>query len=392
MIKHTNNAFSEFIKSEQASGVILIVCVITSLIIANTSANQSFANLLSFKFGYESSSIELKYSLLNWINDGLMAIFFFLIGLEIKNEIIGGHLSSFKIAAVPIFAAVGGAVVPALIYFAFNYGQATSAGWAIPMATDIAFALGVLSLLGKLVPPALKVLLSTLAVVDDLLAIIIIAIFYSTTLHWLYLAIGAGIFLLLLLMNKLGVKHLVFYIVPGIVLWYFIHHSGIHATIAGVLTALAIPVRSQKGPILEKLAHQLNTPVNFIIMPVFALANTNIHFEASMVNGIMGVLGLGIILGLLFGKPIGVMLFAWLTVKFKIGSLPHQISWKHIAGMGLLAGIGFTMSIFISLLSFGSSVHNTEAKFAILIASVVAGVVGFLYLRSVLIVNTKSRH
>ncbi|WP_214071343.1 Na+/H+ antiporter NhaA [Mucilaginibacter sp. dw_454] len=392
MIKRTTEAFLEFIKSEQAGGVTLIFCVIVSLIIANTSANENFARLLASTFGYESGALHLKYSLLNWINDGLMAIFFFLIGLEIKNEIIDGHLSSFKIAAVPIFAAVGGAIVPALIYFAFNHGQTTNAGWAIPMATDIAFALGVLSLLGKLVPASLKVLLSTLAVVDDLLAIVIIAIFYSTTLHWLYLAIALGIFLLLLLMNKLGVKHLAFYLIPGIVLWYFIHHSGIHATIAGVLTALAIPVSSKKGPILSKLAHQLNTPVNFIIMPVFALANTNIHFEAGMVNGVFGILGLGIILGLLFGKPLGVMFFAWLTVKLKIGSLPDQLSWKHIAGMGMLAGIGFTMSIFISLLSFGSSVYNTEAKFAILIASIAAGVLGFVYLRSVLIVNKKSRH
>jgi NhaA family Na+:H+ antiporter len=391
MIKRATQAFSEFIKSEQAGGVILIVCVAASLIIANTAAHEGFARLLAYTFGYESAGIHLKYSLLNWINDGLMAVFFFLIGLEIKNEMIDGHLSSFKIAAVPIFAAVGGAIVPSLIYFAFNHGQTTNAGWAIPMATDIAFALGVLSLLGKLVPSSLKVLLSTLAVVDDLLAIVIIAIFYSTTLHWLYLAIALGIFLLLLLMNKLGVKHLAFYLIPGIVLWYFIHHSGIHATIAGVLTALAIPVSSKKGPVLSKLAHQLNTPVNFIIMPVFALANTNIHFEATMVNGVFGILGLGIILGLLFGKPVGVMLFAWLTVKLKIGALPDQLSWKHIAGMGILAGIGFTMSIFISLLSFGNSAYNTEAKFAILIASVVAGVVGFVYLKSVLSANKKSR-
>ncbi|MCC8424160.1 Na+/H+ antiporter NhaA [Mucilaginibacter sp. UR6-11] len=390
MIKRSTDPFSEFIQSEQAGGVLLIVCVIASLVIANTAAHDSFARLLACTFGYESAVIHLKYSLLGWINDGLMAIFFFLIGLEIKNEMIDGHLSSFKIAAVPIFAAVGGAIVPAVIFFAFNYGQPTGSGWAIPMATDIAFALGVLSLLGKLVPASLKVLLSTLAVVDDLLAIIIIAVFYSTTLHWLYLGIATGIFLLLLLMNKLGVKHVAFYLIPGIILWYFIHHSGVHATIAGVLTALAIPVSSKKGPVLAKLAHQLNTPVNFVIMPLFALANTNIHFEAGIINGVAGLLGLGIILGLVFGKPTGVMLFAWLTVKLKIGALPDQLSWKHIAGMGILAGIGFTMSIFISLLSFGRSAYNTEAKFAILIASVIAGVAGFLYLRRILIGNKKS--
>lgn len=389
MIKKTSKVFNEFIKSEQAGGLLLIACVSVSLVIANSPVNNGFTKLLSFQFGYESAAIQLKYSLLNWINDGLMAIFFFLIGLEIKNEIIGGHLSSFKIAAVPIFAAVGGALLPAIIYFAFNSGATTANGWAIPMATDIAFALGVLSLLGKLVPPALKVLLSTLAVVDDLLAIVVIAVFYSTTLHWLYLAIGLGIFLLLLIMNRLGVKHLAFYIIPGIVLWYFIHHSGIHATIAGVLTALAIPVSSKSGPVLQKLAHRLTTPVNFIIMPLFALANTNIRFESNMLHGVISLLGLGIILGLLFGKPIGVMLFAWLSVKFKIGSLPQLITWKHIAGMGLLAGIGFTMSIFISLLSFGSSEYDTEAKFAILIASVIAGLVGFVYLKRVLAANKK---
>jgi len=391
MTKQNNKSFLEFIKSEQGSGVILIGCVVISLVIANSSVYTGFQNLLSSSFGFESAAVHLKYSLLNWINDGLMAIFFFLIGLEIKNEIIGGHLSNFKIAAVPMFAAIGGAVVPAIIFFAFNYGTATARGWAIPMATDIAFALGVLALLGKLAPPSLKVLLSTLAVVDDLLAIVIIAIFYSTTLHWLYLAIGLGIFLFLLLINKLGVKHPVFYILPGMVLWYFIHHSGIHATIAGVLTAFTIPVSSKKGPVLEKLAHGLNTPVNYIIMPLFALANTNIHLEAGMAQNVMGILSLGIILGLVFGKPIGVMLFAWLTVKLKIGSLPEQISWAHITGMGLLSGIGFTMSIFISFLSFGNSAHDTEAKFAILIASVIAGVAGFVYLKRVLAVNNKSR-
>jgi NhaA family Na+:H+ antiporter len=391
MLKPVSQSFLKFIRSEQASGVILIVCVIISLLIANSSANDWFKKLLAFEFGYESAAIHLNYSVLNWINDGLMAIFFFLIGLEIKKEIIDGHLSDFKIAAVPIFAAIGGAIIPAVIFFSLNHGTVTAKGWAIPMATDIAFALGVLALLGKLMPPALKVLLSTLAVVDDLLAIVIIAAFYSGTMHWLYLLISLGIFLLLLLLNKLGVKHLAFYIIPGIILWYFIHHSGIHATIAGVLTALAIPANSKNGSILDKLAHSLTTPVNFIIMPLFALANTNIHFEANMINGVVSALGLGIILGLIIGKPVGVMLFAWISVKFKIGSLPDLVTWKHIAGMGLLAGIGFTMSIFISLLSFGSSAYDIQAKFAILIASAVAGIAGFIYLRS-LAINNKSRY
>lgn len=384
MAKTTGNSFLEFIKSEQGSGVLLITCVAVSLFIANTSLSDGFKALLAFEFGYQSATIHLHYSLLNWINDGLMAIFFFLIGLEIKKEIVDGHLSGFKIAAVPIFAAVGGALVPAIIYFAFNNNANAAQGWAIPMATDIAFALGVLALLGKMVPPALKVLLSTLAVVDDLLAILIIAIFYSTTLHGFYLLIAAAIFLFLLLINKLGVKHLVFYIIPGLMLWYFIHHSGIHATIAGVLTALTVPINSRQGPVLDKLAHNLVTPVNFIIMPLFALANTNIYFEAGMINGLTGALGLGIIIGLILGKPVGVMLFSWLTVKLKIGELPQSLSWQHITGMGLLAGIGFTMSIFIAFLSFGNGALNTQAKFAVLIASVTAGVLGYLYLRKVL--------
>jgi len=368
MIKPVSQNFFKFIRSEQASGVILITCVLISLLVANSSANEGFKKLLDLQFGIESNSIHLKYSVLNWINDGLMAIFFFLIGLEIKKEIIDGHLSDFKIAAVPILAAVGGAIIPAIIFTVLNFGEVTAKGWAIPMATDIAFALGVLALLGKSIPPALKVLLSTLAVVDDLLAIIVIAVFYSAALHWLYLLISLSIFLLLLLMNKLGVKHLAFYIIPGVVLWYFIHHSGIHATIAGVLTALTIPTNSKSGSLVDKAAHSLTTPVNFIIMPLFALANTNIHFEAGMMSGVINTLGLGIILGLLIGKPAGVMLFAWLSVKSKIGSLPESITW--------------TMSIFISLLSFGNSAYDIEAKFAILIASAIAGVGGFIYLRS----------
>jgi NhaA family Na+:H+ antiporter len=393
MIKRETHSFSEFIKSEQASGVILILCVVISVVIGNTLANNGFTKLLSFELGYQSPAIQLKYSTLSWINDGLMAVFFFLIGLEIKSEFIDGHLSDFKVAAVPVFAAVGGAIIPALIFFALNHHAPSAKGWAIPMATDIAFALGVLALLGKLVPPALKVLLSTLAVVDDLLAIIVIAVFYSSTLHWLYLAVATAIFLGLLLMNRLGVKHLVFYILPGLILWYLIHHSGIHATIAGVLTALTIPVKNKASqPVLQKLAHSLNTPVNFIIMPVFALANTNITFQPAMVNGLVSVLGLGIMLGLVFGKPVGVMLFAWLTVKFKAGTLPAQVTWRHIAGMGMLAGIGFTMSVFISLLSFGNHPYNTVAKFAILVASLVSGIAGFLYLKQLLTTNKKSRH
>ncbi len=387
MIKRTKKGIENLIYSGQAGGALLILCVVISLIIANTSANEPFKNLLAIELGFETSAIHLKYSLLNWINDGLMAIFFFLIGIEIKQEITDGHLSNFKVASVPIFAAVGGALAPAIIYAILNHNSDTAAGWGIPMATDIAFALAVLSLVGKAVPTALRVLLSTLAVVDDLLAILVIAIFYSSDIHWINLGIAMGIFALLLLFNKLGVQKLIFYIIPGILMWYFIHHSGIHATIAGVLTALTIPAGPKKASILHKLEHSLAIPVGFVIMPLFALANTNIHFEAEMISGITGVLGLGINIGLVLGKPAGIMLFSLLSVKFNIGKLPKGIVWTHIFGIGLLAGIGFTMSIFIALLSFGNTLYGAEAKFAILIASLISGIGGFVYLKKVIAVK-----
>jgi NhaA family Na+:H+ antiporter len=352
MIKRTKNTFQKLIDSGQAGGALLILCVIISLIIANTGANEPFKNLLGIELGFETPAIHLKYSVLNWINDGLMAVFFFLIGIEIKQEITDGHLSHFKIASVPIFAALGGALLPAITYAVLNRGSNTAAGWGIPMATDIAFALAVLGLVGKLVPTALRVLLSTLAVVDDLLAILVIAIFYSSDIHWLNLGIATGIFGVLLVLNKLGITKVIFYIIPGILMWYFIHHSGIHATIAGVLTALTIPAGpTKKDSILQKLEHSLAIPVGFIIMPLFAIANTNIHFETEMISGVVGTLGLGIIIGLVIGKPVGIMLFSLLSVKFNIGKLPKGIVWRHIVGIGLLAGIGFTMSIFIALLS-----------------------------------------
>jgi NhaA family Na+:H+ antiporter len=367
-------------KSESITGIILMVCVILSLLIANSPFSQHFESFLTMNMG----AGPLQLSILNWINDGLMAIFFFSVVLEIKQEMIDGHLSSFKKASVPVFAAIGGALVPAAIYFLFNIGTITVKGWGIPMATDIAFALGVLSLLGKLVPPALKVFLSTLAVVDDLLAILVIAIFYADNLHWAYLLAGLAVFLFLLLLNKLGVKHIAFYLIPGFVMWYLIHHSGVHATIAGVLTAITIPYQSKNGSPLKQLAHQLASPVNFIIMPLFVIANTNIHFTPAMLSGVGNVLGLGIIVGLVAGKPIGILLASWLSVKAKIGRLPNGISWKLIVGLGMLAGVGFTMSIFMSFLSFGNTHYDAEAKFCILSASIGAGVIGYFLLKGTL--------
>ena len=373
--------FRHFFRSEQIGGIILIFSVLISLSIANSTFGAGFENLLSAEFGYSSSNLQLEYSVSQWINDGLMAIFFLLIGLEIKREIIEGELSTARKAAMPIFAALGGMLLPAGIYFIFNSNQATISGWGIPMATDIAFALGVLSLLGKRVPASLKIFLAALAIVDDLGAILVIALFYTSELHWMQLLYSAGIMALLITMNYLGVKRLFFYIIPGIFLWYFIHHSGIHATIAGVLLALTIPTNPVKGASpLEKLEHMIVRPVNFLIMPIFALANTNIRFESKMIDGLYSPLGLGIIFGLALGKPLGVTLFSWIAVKSGIASLPSRANWKHIFGLGLLAGIGFTMSIFIALLSFNNPQYDVEAKFSILVASVLAGISGFVFL------------
>lgn len=359
----------------------MIFCVALALIIANSSLGSSFQSLLDSKIGFEN--LHLEYPVSIWINDGLMAIFFLLVGLEIKRELLEGELSSFKNASLPIFAAIGGMLVPAVIYAAFNSGTDYSNGWGIPMATDIAFSLAIISMLGKKVPASLKIFLAALAIVDDLGAILVIAIFYTDQIHWMYLLSSFGIVAVLFILNFLKVKKLIFYIIPGLFLWYLLHHSGIHATIAGVLLAFSIPTNESTTIIspLEQLEHSLHYPVSFIIMPVFALTNTNIAFNNSMIDGLFSSLGLGIIGGLVLGKLIGINLFSWIAIKLKISSLPQNSSWKQMIGVGLLAGIGFTMSIFIALLSFKNEVvFQDKAKFAILIASVLAAVGGYLVL------------
>jgi NhaA family Na+:H+ antiporter len=375
--------FKDFLRSQQIGGVILIFCVIISLTIANSNLGVGFETFLATNLGYSGPNLQLEYSISLWINDGLMAIFFLLVGLEIKREIIEGELSSPQKAAMPIIAALGGMLVPASIYALINANTPTIQGWGIPMATDIAFALGVISLLGKRVPSSLKIFLAALAIADDLGAILVIAIFYTNELHWMQLLYSAGILIVLIAMNRLGVKKLFFYIIPGIFLWYFVHHSGVHATIAGVLLALTIPTNPVKDESpLEKLEHLIVRPVNFLIMPIFALANTNIRFENKMIDGLSSPLGLGIIFGLAIGKPIGVTLFSWLSVKLGMAKLPNKANWKHIFGLGLLAGIGFTMSIFITLLSFSNADYQIEAKFAILVSSILAGISGYVFLNS----------
>ncbi len=374
--------FKKFLHSSQSSGILLIFCVVVSLLIANSSLAESYQSFLDQRIGTEV--FELNYPISIWINDGLMAIFFLLVGLEIKREIVEGELSSFKNASLPIVAAIGGMIVPALIYVFFNQGTMYENGWAIPMATDIAFSLAILSMLGKSVPVSLKIFLAALAIVDDLGAIAVIAFFYTDQLHWEYLGFSGIMLLLLIMLNYFKATKHILYIIPGIFLWYFMHHSGIHATIAGVLLAFTIPTNISTTEIspLEKLEQKLHLPVNFLIMPLFALANTNITFKSGMVEGLFSNLGFGIIFGLLLGKVIGINLFSWIFIKLKISSLPDRSTWSQMLGTGMLAGIGFTMSIFIALLSFkGQPDLQDEAKFAILIASVIAGVGGFILLK-----------
>jgi Na+:H+ antiporter, NhaA family len=377
--------FREFLQSGSIGGVILITCVVISLILANTPAGSTFDHFLSTELGIDEAGVHLKYPILLWINDGLMAVFFLMVGLEIKRELVAGELSSFKKASLPIFAALGGVIVPAAIFYLLNKGTETSAGGGIPRATDIAFAIAIITMLGTKVPASLKIFLAALAIVDDLMAIIVIAVFYSSDLHYTYLMYAGGIFVLLLILNKFGVRSLAVYIIPGILIWYFIHHSGVHATIAGVLTAFAIPAKEVAGQSpLEKLEHVLVNPVNFVIMPLFALANTNIRFEPGMIDGLTTTLGMGIILGLVLGKPLGISLLTFVSVKLGICSMPTGARWGHIIGVGMLGGIGFTMSVFIALLSFpGLQLILSEAKFSILTGSILSGIMGSVLLNQV---------
>jgi len=373
--------FKNFFKSSNAGGILLFICVILSLILANTAAGSMLQSFLDIPIGFESDNVHLKYSILLWINDGLMAIFFLLVGLEIKREIVEGELSSPKQASLPILCAIGGAIVPALIFLSFNSGRETAGGWGIPMATDIAFALAVIGMLGNRIPASLKVFLAALAIVDDLIAILVIAFFYSSGIETNYLLYAGIGMVILFVMNRINVQNPYLYLIPGVFIWYFIHHSGIHATIAGVMVAMTIPTNDTdiESP-LERLEHALVKPVNFIIIPLFAFANTNIRIESEMLTGLIAPMGLGISLGLLVGKPLGILAMTFICSKLGISSLPEGSSFKHILGVGLLAGIGFTMSIFISILSFSDELHINEAKLSILLTSLLAGTLGYFML------------
>jgi len=381
--------FVEFFESEQASGIILILCTVTSIIIANSYFGKGYSDFWHTKVGFETNGIALKYSLEHWIKDGLMAVFFLLIGLEIEREIYIGELSDLKNATLPIFAAIGGMVTPALLHFLFNWGTETQAGVGIPMATDIAFALGVLALLGNKVPISLKIFLTALAIIDDLGAIVIIALFYVGDFSFIYLALALGILAVLFALNRLGVHGLLFYLIPGFVMWYFMLKSGIHATIAGVLLAFVLPFANgdEKSP-SYKLQHFLHKPVAFIIMPLFALANTGIALKGNWIEGLVTSNNLGIFTGLFVGKPLGIALFSFIAVKIGLSQLPNSVSWKHIIGAGFLGGIGFTMSIFIMLLAFSNLEVIQSSKISILVSSLTAGIIGYLILSKTKSVGT----
>lgn len=376
------NAFKNFVRSSNFGGFLLFLCVILSLLLANSPVADSLHHFFAKEIGFENANIHLRYDISTWINDGLMTIFFLMVGLEIKREIVEGELSSPRKALVPIICAVGGAIIPALFYLGFNAGTETQHGWGISMATDIAFALAVISLLDKRVPSSLKIFLAALAIVDDLIAILVIALFYTDEIHAMNLLYAGIGMLILIAMNRSNVKNPWLYLIPGVFIWYFIHHSGIHATIAGVLVAKTLPTNDTEieSP-LEKLEHAIAKPVNFLIIPLFAFANTNITLEKEMLGGLVAPLGMGISVGLLLGKPIGILLASFICTKLKIGELPQNSNWFHIVGVGFLAGIGFTMSIFISILSFNDPLHISEAKLSVLASSMIAGIVGYTLLR-----------
>ncbi|MFD0793435.1 Na+/H+ antiporter NhaA [Mucilaginibacter litoreus] len=426
-IDHIIKPVSKFIHLEYTSGIVLFIGVLLAIIWVNSPFKDAYHHIWEIEFGIGFDSNVLRHPLHLWINDGLMAIFFFVIGLELKREFIAGELSSVKKAALPMAAALGGMLMPAAIYSLVNYGKDGAHGWGIPMATDIAFALALLSMAGKHIPTSVKVFLSALAVADDLGAVLVIAVFYSTQLQFTPLMIG-GIFLLVLVIgNAIGIRHTAFYLIIGFGVWIGFLLSGVHATIAGVLVAFTIPAHrkiderryslklrelsdefDQEIPNcstlttpkqhdiienikslsiaaqtpLQKIESALHPWVAFVIMPVFALANSGIIIEGDFLKNLANPVSIGVTVGLVIGKFTGVLLFTWLLVKSKLAELPERATWRHIIGISALAGIGFTMSLFVSSLAFSDSKMVEQAKYGILIASLIAGTTGTLLLRN----------
>lgn len=422
------NVFNRLVNNSSIGGVLLILVTLFALIAANTPALSGVANIWDLKADLAIGNFKIEMTLLHWVNDALMAVFFFVVGLEIKREMVVGELSSLKKAALPIIAAFGGMVVPALLYNALNAGTISQNGWGIPMATDIAFSLGVIALLGRSVPISLKIFLTALAIVDDIGAILVLAIFYpSHALHPEFLLYASGILALLIVFNRLNFHNAALYLVPGVFLWYFVYQSGIHATIAGVALAMCIPskapineirfyVRSkyyleqfksaghgevnilanpqqlgiihklhtqirQMNPLINRFEHTINPYVTYSIMPVFALANAGVVLDTVPWGEGISPLSAGIFLGLLVGKPAGIFLSTYIACKLKIAEIPAGIKWSHIFSVGIIAGIGFTMSIFIDSLAFSNENLVNEGKAAIIITSFASAILGVLLLK-----------
>ncbi|MBO2011095.1 Na+/H+ antiporter NhaA [Hymenobacter negativus] len=426
LVRPLTRPFAEFFRREAAGGIVLMISAALAVVMANTSWGPAryFPAIWDEHLRIMLPGLSLDHTLLQWINDGLMTVFFLIVGLEIKREVLDGELASPRQAALPIAGALGGMLIPALLFALFNHGTPTAGGWGIPMATDIAFALAVLQLLGPRVPLGLKVFLTALAIVDDLGAVVVIAAFYTRELHLHYLYLALGTWGVLLVFNALRVRSLWAYLPLGVVLWYFMLESGIHATLAGVLLAVAIPFRipfsrqellrrvderlallraethepeadpriiseeleelhQRSSSPAQRLEHQLHSVVSFGIVPLFAFANTSLVIEPAAVQGLSSPLGLGILVGLVMGKPLGVGTLSWLTVRLGWAALPPGVAWRQLWGAGVLAGIGFTMSIFVTLLALGEHSSGTNvAKLAILTASLTAGALGYLLLRS----------
>ena len=414
--------FQDFARLEASGGILLLMAAVVAVVWSNSSWAASYSTFLNIPLSLGIGEWGLMKPLILWINDGLMAVFFLLVGLEIKRELLSGELSNPRQAALPIFAAIGGMVLPAIIYAMFNFGGEGADGWGIPMATDIAFALGILALAGKRVPLSLKIFLTAFAIIDDLGAILVIAIFYSQKLALTYLFWALGLLILLIFLGRMGIRRLFIFLFLGVIIWFLFLKSGIHATVAGVLLAAVIPHRretrhaglierlkqlitrfpqpedchkeiessllhkiegltSQAQSPLSRLEYSIHPWVSFLIMPLFALANAGVSLVGTGMNSLTTPVGLGIVLGLVIGKQIGVLGFAWIGVRSKLASLPEDTTWRHIYGAAILGGVGFTMSLFINGLAFGGQLSET-AKLAILAASAVNGILGFLVLRT----------
>jgi NhaA family Na+:H+ antiporter len=428
-LAHILGPMQEFIQQAQSSGILLLLMTLVALLIANSPLQAGYRALLGMPVGITAGPLVLEASVLHWVNDGLMALFFFLVGLEIKREVLVGELANPRVAALPILAAVGGVVAPAVIYTMLNTSGSGARGWGVPMATDIAFALGCLALLGSRIPLSLKIFLTAVAIVDDLMAVLVIAIFYSGGLHLVWLGVGLAVLLLLVLANGFGIRSPLVYASLGVLVWVAFLHSGVHATIAGVLVALTIPARRQidaptfltrahqilrqfeesaaettqgrsaegqqtavleleeaceqvQAP-LQKMEHALHGWVAFAIMPIFALANAGVALSAASLSRESLPVLLGIVLGLTLGKPMGVIGASWLAVRTGVAALPPGVTWRQMLGIGVLAGIGFTMSLFIASLAFVNPDMLAAAKLAILLASLLAGSLGLILLRQV---------